>query len=185
MRSPLGRLWLRVRERILRLLRAVAPDELDISWVTETLAVGSRFQPEDVARLAHSGFQAVVDVRAEACDDRDLMARHGIALLHLPTPDAHALSGADLRVGVEWIRAQMDEGRKVLVHCTAGVGRAPLLTCAVLTSMGYSARDAMDLVRKRRWRAAPNDRQLAALLEFEASCRPTSPTLCGSPPPPA
>lgn len=176
LRNPAGRLWLRVRERALRLSKEFAPRELDVSWITETLAVGSKFQPEDVARLAGQGVQAVVDLREEDCDDRQLLAQYGIDLLHLPTPDAHEVSQANLASGVDWVRQRMAEGRKVLVHCAAGVGRAPLLTCAVLVSMGYNAHEALELVRKHRWRSAPNDRQLIALLEFEASSGQASAT---------
>lgn len=166
--SPLGRLWLRLRERLFRQLSLLAPSRLDVSWVTDALALGGAFDGRDVRRLAALGIAAVVDVRLEAVDDARVLERHGVHLLHLPTPDGHELSQEDLRRGVNWISAQLAERKKVLVHCAAGVGRSPLLVSAVLVSEGKTAAQALGQIRARRWQVAPNDRQLEALLEFEA-----------------
>ncbi|MCA1647623.1 MAG: phosphatase, partial [Chloroflexi bacterium] len=57
------------------------------------------------------------------------------------------------------------------LHCEHGVGRGPLMACAVLVAQGCSAPEALRLVRAARWQALPNDRQLAALLNFEKTWR--------------
>ncbi|HZU06001.1 MAG TPA: dual specificity protein phosphatase family protein [Chloroflexota bacterium] len=148
-------------------LRELWPRQLNLSWVTDSLAVGGAFRPEDVRRLRAQGITAVVDLRAEACDDAALLARHGIVFLHLPTPDAHPLPLEDLERGVEWVLAQQAAGRKVLVHCMHGAGRGPLLGAAVLVACGYRASDALRLLRARRWQAVPNARQLEVLRAYE------------------
>ena len=38
---------------------------------------------------------------------------------------------------------------------------------AILVAQGQTASAALKLLRSKRWQAAPNDRQLAALLDFE------------------
>jgi hypothetical protein len=38
---------------------------------------------------------------------------------------------------------------------------------AILVAQGQTASSALKLLRSKRWQAAPNDRQLAALLDFE------------------
>ena len=45
------------------------------------------------------------------------------------------------------------------------------MACAVLVAQGYSAPEALRIVRAGRWQALPNDRQLAALLDFERAWR--------------
>jgi len=45
------------------------------------------------------------------------------------------------------------------------------MACAVLVAQGYSAPDALRIVRRARWQALPNDRQLAALVDFERNWR--------------
>jgi protein-tyrosine phosphatase/sulfur carrier protein ThiS len=167
--NPLGRLWLRARERVLRLFSDLRRQHrLDVSWVTDSLAVGGAFESGHVRRLAAAGVRAVVDLREEAVDDEALLANHGIRLLHLPATDTHAPTQEQLDRGVAWIREQIAEGRRVFVHCAGGIGRSPLLVCAVLVSEGNTAQRALDRVRARRWQVAPNDRQLEALLKFEA-----------------
>jgi hypothetical protein len=41
----------------------------------------------------------------------------------------------------------------------------------VLVAQGYGAPEALRIVRAGRWQALPNDRQLAALLNFEQEWR--------------
>jgi protein tyrosine phosphatase (PTP) superfamily phosphohydrolase (DUF442 family) len=143
------------------------PDRLNMSWVTPQLAVGGRVRPEDMRRLARAGVTRVVDTRSEHKDDEAALAAEGITLLYLPTPDTYPLSIADLRRGADWVSQQLASGQRVLIHCEHGVGRSVLLTAAALVASGMSARDAVDLIQRRRWQAAPNHRQIVRLQEFE------------------
>ena len=52
-------------------------------------------------------------------------------------------------------------------HCKHGVGRGPLMGLAIMVAQGQTSSAALRQLRSKRWQAAPNDRQLAALLEFE------------------
>ena len=58
-------------------------------------------------------------------------------------------------------------GGRAFLHCEHGVGRGPLMACAVLVAQGHTAPEALRIVRAGRWQALPNDRQLDALLTFE------------------
>ncbi|MGZ3609335.1 MAG: protein-tyrosine phosphatase family protein, partial [Ktedonobacteraceae bacterium] len=70
--------------------------------------------------------------------------------------------------GSQWVKTQMEQGGRVLIHCEHGVGRSALLTCAVLVYNGMHAHDALQLVQEKRWQAAPNHRQVRRLREFES-----------------
>jgi protein-tyrosine phosphatase len=63
----------------------------------------------------------------------------------------------------------MNDGGRVLIHCEHGVGRSVLLTCAVLVAEGMHAQDALNLIQRKRWQAAPNQRQISRLREFESA----------------
>ena len=91
-----------------------------------------------------------------------------IELLYLPTPDTYPLSVEQLMQGAVWANEKIQQGGRVLIHCEHGVGRSVLLTCAVLVNTGMYASDALALVKRKRWQAAPNHRQIARLREFEA-----------------
>ena len=152
------------------------PDSLNMSWITPQLAVGGRVRPEDIGRLARSGVTRVVDTRSEHKDDEAALAAEGIALLYLPTPDTQPLSLSDLRRGAEWVNQQIDAGERVLIHCEHGVGRSVLLTAAALVAGGMSAHEAVALVQRRRWQAAPNHRQIVRLQAFEREVHGAQPT---------
>jgi protein-tyrosine phosphatase len=143
------------------------PDQLNMSWITPHLAVGGRILPADIPRLARTGITRVVDTRSEHKDNADALAREGIELLYLPTPDTTPLTITQLQDGSRWINQQIAAGERVLVHCEHGVGRSVLLTAAALVAGGMNAHDAIDLVQRKRWQAAPNHRQMRRLQEFE------------------
>jgi protein tyrosine phosphatase (PTP) superfamily phosphohydrolase (DUF442 family) len=97
-------------------IRELRPQNLNLSWITDSLAVGGSFRPRDVRRLRAQGVTAVLDLREEASDDAELLTRHGIQFLRLPTPDAHPPSQPDFERGVEWVLDQQAAGNKVFVH---------------------------------------------------------------------
>lgn len=154
-------------ERIALKLHIPLPDQLNMHWVTEHLAVGGRVHPEDIPALARAGVTHVIDTRSEYCDDADALAREHIQLLYLPAPDTYPLTIEQLKEGAQWACEHMDRGGKVLIHCEHGVGRSVLLTCAALVYSGMSAHDALVLAQQKRWQAAPNSRQIQRLREFE------------------
>lgn len=156
-------------ERIAQALHIPLPDTLNMSWVNSHLAVGGRIRPEDIKALRLLGVTHVVDTRSEYCDDEQMLAKEGITLLHLPTPDTYPLTVAQLRQGAAWAHDQIQNGGRVLIHCEHGVGRSVLLTCAALVHGGMHAHDALVLVQQKRWQAAPNHRQIARLKEFETA----------------
>jgi hypothetical protein len=165
--NPFGRIWLRIVARLLEWTTDLIPSRLNFTWITEDLAVGGAPRKRDYRRLAALGITAVIDAREEASDDAEALAQVGICLLYLPTPDRFALSQEQLCRGTRWALERLAEGGKLFVHCQHGVGRGPLQGCAILIGQGLSAPEALRTMRTRRWQAAPNDRQIESLLQFE------------------
>jgi protein-tyrosine phosphatase len=153
-------------EHIARSLHIPLPDTLNMSWVTPHLAVGGRIRPEDIKALSATGVTHVVDTRSEYSDDAEALGRENIQLLYLPTPDTYPLTVEQLMEGAAWANEQISKGGRVLIHCEHGVGRSVLLTCATLVYGGMHAGEALELVKAKRWQAAPNQRQVARLREF-------------------
>jgi hypothetical protein len=168
-RSPVHRLTEEVlrfgRKGVARILE-FAPVKLNFSWITDNLAVGGAFRRGDIPRMRRMGVDAIVDCRLEDRDDEEALRRHGIELLHLPAPDTHEISQEALDFGVDWARERMSQGKKVYVHCLHGVGRGPLLGSCILVDSGHSARQALELVKARRWQASPNEEQVEALVTW-------------------
>jgi len=143
-----------------------APTKLNFSWITDSLAVGGAYRDSDIRRLRSMGVNAVVDCREEDSDNEAELKRQGIEFLRLPAPDAHEISQQYLDTGVAWVSERMNQGKRVYVHCLHGVGRGPLLGACVLVNAGYTATDALHLIKKRRWQARPNAEQMEALVTY-------------------
>jgi protein tyrosine phosphatase (PTP) superfamily phosphohydrolase (DUF442 family) len=125
---------------------------MDITWVTERIGVGGGIWTSDnMEKVAQAGITHIVDMQIEF-DDTPLGVEHGIKVLWNPTDDDFAPKPAALlRRGVEFVEAALAEAdTKVFIHCAAGVHRAPMMTLAVLGSMGWTLGDGMALITTRR-----------------------------------
>ena len=167
----LGKLWLRGVARILEYSTKLHRKSLNLSRISDQLVVGGSVPTWAYPRLKALGVTAVIDLREEAKDDEAALAKLGIELLYLPATDRYAASQDQLRQGVEWAVERIERGGQVYAHCKHGVGRGPLMGLAILVARGETSSSALRLLRSKRWQAAPNDRQLAALLEFETAWR--------------
>jgi protein-tyrosine phosphatase len=137
--------------------------DLDLTWITEDLAIGGAFLPTAIPVLAREHrIRAVVDLRAEQCDDRALLAGHQIRLLHLPTLDHHPIEDLMLARGIAFIAEQLVVGARVLVHCQYGIGRSVLLVLCALVERGMAPLDALTLAKQRRSCVSPSLAQYRA-----------------------
>jgi protein-tyrosine phosphatase len=136
---------------------------LNLSWITDDLAIGGSFRPADAEVLARElRIRAVVDLRVEACDDAVVLERHGVAFLHLPTEDLCAVSPAMLGEGVTFAKRHLDRGERVLIHCEHGIGRSATLALCVLVARGQAPLDALSLTKRRRSLVSPSPAQYEA-----------------------
>ena len=134
----------------------------NFDWVTDHLAVGGSFLPEQTERLTREhGIRAVVDLRNEDVDDEQLLRRHGITLLHLPTQDMCGVEQAHLDRGVDFASQHLDRGERVLLHCEHGIGRSAVLALCILVHRGQAPLVALELLKNRRERVSPSPEQFA------------------------
>lgn len=125
---------------------------MDITWLTDRIAVGGGiWTAENMEKVARAGITHVIDMQIEF-DDTPLGEAVGVQVLWNPTDDDFEPKSPDLfRRGLEFAEKALAEGEaKLFIHCAAGVHRAPMMTLAVLGSMGWSVDDAMELIENRR-----------------------------------
>jgi protein tyrosine phosphatase (PTP) superfamily phosphohydrolase (DUF442 family) len=156
--------WL-IREVLVEFANRAAPD---LSWIVDDLAIGGRVLADEWPAVAAAGIGAVVDCRAEARDPEERLMALGLTFLHLPTPDSGHFTPEQVAQGVDWIEAQRDAGRRVLVHCQAGKGRSVLIGAAALTRRGFTPDEAVALIRERRPVITPTPGQLRRLRDYAA-----------------
>jgi len=145
----------------------MTPGQPNFDWITDELAVGGCFDPEQTESLARDhGIRAVVDLRNEDVDDERRLRRHGIALLHLPTEDTFGVDPAHLERGVRFVSAHLDRGERVLVHCQHGIGRSAVLALCVLVSRGEAPLAALARMKDRRERVSPSPAQYECWIQW-------------------
>jgi protein-tyrosine phosphatase len=119
-----------------------------VSEITPNLFVGGRISRAGWRRLESWDVSVLVNLRIEF-DDRELgIAPH--TYLWLPTIDGTPPTVEQLAEAARVIGEAIAAGRKVYVHCTAGVGRAPTTAAAYLVSTGMSPAEAVAFIQQHR-----------------------------------
>ena len=166
---------------------------LHASWVTHTILASSR--PSDrliaehgiITQLTASGVTAIFNLQQSGehkhCGD-GLVDNHfsytperfvlkGISVYLFGWQDFGTPTLASLFKMVKVMAEEILVGGKVLVHCHAGLGRTGLLiACYLCYGLGYTAREAITLVRLRRARSIQTTAQanlVQSFVDFAAS----------------
>ena len=125
---------------------------MDMTWVTDRLAVGGGiWNEQNMIELAKAGVTHVINMQIEF-DDRPLCEPYDVKVLWNATDDDFQPKPPELLdAGVQFaLKALGEPETKVYVHCAAGVHRAPMMTLAILRSMGWSLDDALETVQSLR-----------------------------------
>jgi protein-tyrosine phosphatase len=125
---------------------------MDMTWVTGRIAVGGGiWVAETMAQVARAGVTHIIDMQLEF-DDTALAEPFGIKVLWNPIDDDFQPKPPEVfQSGVEFAIEALDEqDTKLLIHCAAGIHRAPMMTLAVLASLGWTVDTAMELIETRR-----------------------------------
>ena len=126
---------------------------MDMTWVTERIAVGGGIWTDDkMQQVVAEGVTHIIDMQIEF-DDTEIAKPYGIHVLWNPTDDDFQPKPAGVfQVGVEFALAALEqEDAKLFIHCAAGVHRAPMMTLAVLRAIGWNKPDAMRLITSQRY----------------------------------
>ena len=105
----------------------------------------------DYDLLVELGITAVLNVRAERADETAFYDQHGITHVQFRVPDVTVSDEITITAGVDWIKAQVENSRTVLVHCAKGRGRsATLLAAYLMREEGMSFDKANALMKSKR-----------------------------------
>ncbi len=113
------------------------------------------------AALKAAGVQTIVSLRLDGepagvvggrpcapyrvTDERALWEERGFRFRHLPLADFVAPHPCDAAAALRLLDGEIDDGRRVFLHCRAGVGRTGMMTAAWLISRGLSGDDAAEV----------------------------------------
>ena len=125
---------------------------MDMTWVMPRVAVGGGIWTEEkMIEVVRAGVTHIIDMQIEF-DDTRLAEPYRVKVLWNPTDDDFRPKPPELfQRGVEFaLRALDDAEARVLIHCAAGVHRAPMMALALLRAMGFSLDSALDMIGSRR-----------------------------------
>ncbi len=159
-----------LRRFVSPLLGAQPPE--DLVWITTELAQSEQFAPRQAAALRRLAIGSVLDLRTEQGQRLAPLAKAGLHYLHLPTPDRGTPTEEELARAADWVRQELGDDRKVLVHCRLDTGHTATVVAAVLLRTGYPPAEAAALIRRNDPDAILGDTQLAILQRYADSLRP-------------
>jgi len=125
---------------------------MDMTWVTDRIAVGGGiWRAENMSEVARMGVTHIIDMQIEF-DDTELAEPHAIEVLWNPIDDDFQPKPAEIfQAGVDFATEALSrEDTRLFIHCAAGVHRAPMMTLAVLCSMGWTTEAALELIERER-----------------------------------
>ncbi|HEY1263480.1 MAG TPA: dual specificity protein phosphatase [Terriglobales bacterium] len=125
---------------------------MDMTWVTDRIAVGGGiWTAENMQEVAAAGVTHILDMQIEF-DDTALAEPLGVKVFWNPVDDDFQPKPPEVfQRGIEFALEALDErGSKLYIHCAAGVHRAPMMTLALLCSLGWKRIEAMRLIQARR-----------------------------------
>lgn len=107
---------------------------------------------EHLKLMKKIGVKAVLNLLTEdekAISDQEYLSE-GFDYLNLPIEDMTAPTVEQLLKAVKWIDKKLNEGKKVLVHCYAGLGRTGTIIAAYLIYKGMEPEEAIEYIRNLR-----------------------------------
>ncbi len=132
-------------------------------------------RPEQFADLRKAGVDILVSMleRQEQAwlgvhDAPAHCATHGIEFVNVPVRDRGVPESTDhVLPHAQKLAAKLREGKGVLFHCFAGIGRSPLMAACTLAVLGHDVHSSFaKIAAARRIEVPDTDEQLRFALEF-------------------
>jgi atypical dual specificity phosphatase len=134
----------------LRKLRArVADEPTGFAWVEKGRLAGSGYPASraQVEWLVNAGIGSILSLTENPLP-ADFSEGLDVKVGHVSMKDHQAPSVDQMEKGVEFIEAQMKEGKAVLVHCLAGEGRTGcVLSAYLIKDKRMTVSDALKTLR--------------------------------------
>jgi atypical dual specificity phosphatase len=130
---------------------------LRCTWIVPDVLAASSIpiSAEDIRALHGQGIRAILTLTEAPLSgfrtiDDELFRDLDIVARHVPIPDQYAPSALQAREILDFITQMEQQGRPVLVHCHAGIGRTGTVLHLYFIGRGLSLAEARKEVQRTR-----------------------------------
>lgn len=155
-----------------RLFQRAGPKVSSGTWIdSHVFACAYPRSEQALAEMSAAGISVLINLDQHA-HDPEVLNKMGLSEIQLPTPDFRPPSIADLERGVAAIEQSVAAGKRVAVHCVAGLGRTGTLLACYLVHHNFSPEAAVDRIRTLRPGSVETAEQESAVREFASRSGP-------------
>ncbi|CAG0991113.1 atypical dual specificity phosphatase [Planctomycetaceae bacterium] len=138
-------------------------------------------RPEQFGELRKAGVDVLVSMLErqeqlwlEVHNAAEHCAAHGIEFMNVPVRDRSVPESTDnVLPHAKKLAAKLSEGKGVLFHCFAGIGRSPLMAACTLAILGHDVHSSFARISAARRIEVPDtDEQLRFAIEFARWVKP-------------
>lgn len=137
---------------VYRRLRAFIKDSPSrFSWVDDYVAGSGRpMTLEQLKWIKERGIEVIISLTEDPLP-KEWIRELGFRYFHMPIIDHSAPKPETLKQIIDLMLNEIEEGKRILIHCAAGLGRTgTVLAAYFIARKRLSAEEAMELVRKLR-----------------------------------
>ena len=141
----------------------------NFSWLIEGEIAGMAKPASsvyDFEFLKENGFEAIVSLTEFPLNEA-LVEEFGFSVKHLPVRDFEAPTLEQIEDFMAFAEEARAEGKKLVVHCDAGIGRTGTVLACYLVSKGYNAAKAIEKVRVKRPGSVETIEQEELVMKYE------------------
>ena len=142
----------------------ILPTRPDLVWVAPGFALGSKPYAHQRNAIVALGIGTVVTLQEPEPSETEDWQVLGVTFVRVSTPDWVEIPAAVFDRAVEIVSTCLQSNEAVLLHCLAGLNRAPTVAAAVLCrlrALGVEA--ALAAVKRARPAARPTPEQEKSL----------------------
>ncbi len=162
--SKPGNFWRKIHGKVTK-------KPTNFSWLLDSKLAGCGMPTSvnEVNWVLEQGVKSIVTMTENALPESWVK---DAKYLHVPTEDLNAPDIDKIEDAVDFIHERITNNDPVMVHCAAGIGRTgTILACYLIKYEKYSAKKAIEKVRRERPGSIQSERQELVIELYEKHVR--------------
>ena len=159
-----GNFWRKIYGRVTK-------KPTNFSWLIDNKLAGSGMPTtiNEINWILNQGVKSIITMTENALPESWVK---DTKYLHVPTEDLSSPDLEKIDEAVDFIHERINNNEPVMVHCAAGIGRTgTVLACYLIKYQKYSAKNAIEKVRKERPGSIQSERQEIVIELYEKHVR--------------